>query len=61
MIKAEAGKFEDAVITQEKVIESLKKDGMPQNLMTPYIERLNSYKALTHGGKCKSCKYNGKK
>lgn len=41
----EAGKFEDAVITQEKVIESLKKEGMPQNLMTPYIERLNAYKA----------------
>jgi len=42
---AEAGKFKDAILTQEKVIELLEKEGRPEYLIAPYIDRLESYKA----------------
>ena len=41
---AEVGKFEDAIITQEKAITLLKKEGKTEKLVD-YMERLNSYKA----------------
>ena len=31
---AEAGRFEDAIITQEKVIDLLKKEGKPRNIIS---------------------------
>ncbi len=42
---AEVGKFEDAITTQEKAIELLKKEGKPTPLIDRCIERLKSYKA----------------
>jgi hypothetical protein len=42
---AEVGKFEGAIATQEKVIELLRKEGKPKNLIDQSIERLKSYKA----------------
>jgi tetratricopeptide (TPR) repeat protein len=42
---AELGRFEDAIITQEKVIVLLKKEGKPRNLIEQCIERLKFYKA----------------
>ena len=42
---AEAGRFEDAIITQEEVIVLLKKEGKPTNMIKQCIERLNYYKA----------------
>ena len=42
---AEAGRFEDAIITQEKVIVLLKKEGNPTNLIKQCKERLKLYKA----------------
>jgi Flp pilus assembly protein TadD len=44
MAYAEAGRFEDAVKTQEKAIEMLKKNNNDKKL-SEYTERLNSYKA----------------
>jgi tetratricopeptide (TPR) repeat protein len=41
---SEVGKFEDAITTQEKVIELLKKESKQKNLIQ-YVERLKSYKA----------------
>lgn len=40
---AEAGKFDDAITTQEKAIALLKKKGMPEKLRE-FVERLNAYK-----------------
>jgi len=42
---AEAGKFEDAIITQEKVIVLLQKEGKPKSLIGESAEHLKSYKA----------------
>lgn len=42
---AEVGRFEDAIITQEKVIALLKKEGKPRNLIEQCIERLKFYQA----------------
>jgi tetratricopeptide (TPR) repeat protein len=42
---AEVGKFEDAIITQEKVIDLLKEEGQPKNMIDQGIELLKSYKA----------------
>jgi tetratricopeptide (TPR) repeat protein len=42
---AEAGRFEDAITTQEKAIALLKKEGDPIKQIDEYVERLNSYKA----------------
>jgi tetratricopeptide (TPR) repeat protein len=42
---AEAGKFEEAILTQEKVIDLLKKEGKPRNLIDQCVQRLKSYKA----------------
>lgn len=42
---AEEGKFEDAIITQGKVIDLLKKESMPTKLIDLCVERIKSYKA----------------
>jgi tetratricopeptide (TPR) repeat protein len=42
---AESGKFEDAIITQAKVIDMLKKEGKTINFIDQYLQRLKSYKA----------------
>jgi hypothetical protein len=42
---AEVGKFEDAITTQEEVIDLLKKEDKPKNLIDQFVERLKSYKA----------------
>ena len=42
---AEVGKFEDAMKTQKKVIDSLKKEGKPKHLINQCVEHLKSYKA----------------
>jgi tetratricopeptide (TPR) repeat protein len=41
---AEVGNFEDAITTQEKVIDLIKKEGQPKNLIDQGIEHLKSYK-----------------
>lgn len=41
----EVGKFEDAIITQEKAIDLQKKQGWPKNMIDQGIERLKSFKA----------------
>ena len=40
---AEVGKFEDAIITQEKAIDLVKKEDDPNNTVDQYIERLKFY------------------
>ncbi len=42
---AEAGKFEDAITTQEKAIALHEKEGVTKNHIDKFIERLNYYKA----------------
>ncbi len=42
---AEVGNFEGAITTQEKVIDLLKKEGQPKNLINQGIEHLKFYKA----------------
>lgn len=41
---AEAGRFEDAVTTQERAIKLLKIEGSPENVIKRYVERLNFWK-----------------
>ena len=41
---AEAGKFKDAVITQERAIDLMKKQGTPGDMIDGLIKRLNFYK-----------------
>jgi tetratricopeptide (TPR) repeat protein len=41
---AEAGNFEDAITTQENVINFMKKEGMPKNQIDQSKEHLKSYK-----------------
>jgi TPR repeat protein len=43
---AEAGRFEDAISTQEKVISMLRKDGKPKNIISDYEKRLSAYQDL---------------
>jgi tetratricopeptide (TPR) repeat protein len=42
---AEVGKFEDAITTQEKANDLLKKEGMPKNMIYQGIKQLKSFKA----------------
>ena len=42
---AEAGRFEEAIMTQEKAITLLKREGSTRNAIDEYVEHLNSYKA----------------
>lgn len=42
---AEAGRFEDATMTQEEAIALSKKEGSTRNTIDEYVVRLNSYKA----------------
>ena len=42
---AEAGKFEDAIKTQEKVIDLLRKEGKPKTIIDRSKKRIESYKA----------------
>jgi tetratricopeptide (TPR) repeat protein len=42
---AEAGRFDDAITTQEMSISILRKEGKPQEIITRYEERLLSYRA----------------
>ena len=42
---AEAGKFEDAITTQEKVIDLMQKEGKPKNQIDQCKKHLKSYKA----------------
>ena len=42
---AEVGKFDDAITTQEKAIDLLKREGMPKNMIYQGIKQLKSFKA----------------
>ncbi len=42
---AEVGKFEDAILTQEKANDLLKKEGMPKNMIYQGEEQLKSFKS----------------
>ena len=42
---AETGKFKVALVTQEKAIDLLKKEGQPNKTIDQFIKHLKSYKA----------------